>query len=207
MPARAIEVFADIWCPFTHVGLKAVVDQRRRSGNDDVTLIVRAWPLELVNAAPMDAHHAAERAAELRRQVSPELFEHLDVDHFPTTTLPALALTARAYNVDASTGELVALALRDALFEHGLDISDAAVLTRIAAEHSLTMPDASDEASVLADWADGRARGVLGSPHFFYGDSNMFCPSLSITRDQQSNLSITFDTERLQGFLATCLPS
>ena len=56
-----IEVFADIWCPFTHVGLRALAEERAHRGRTDVTLWVRAWPLELVNGAPMDGHHAAER--------------------------------------------------------------------------------------------------------------------------------------------------
>ena len=48
---RTIEVFADVLCPFTHVGLRAVAEQRARAGRDDVVIRVRAWPLELVNGA------------------------------------------------------------------------------------------------------------------------------------------------------------
>ena len=50
---KTIEVFADISCPFTHVGLRRLVEERARLGRDDVVLHVRAWPLELVNGAPI----------------------------------------------------------------------------------------------------------------------------------------------------------
>ena len=49
-----IEVFADVACPFTHIGLRRLVEQRAALGRDDVTLLVRAWPLELVNGKPLD---------------------------------------------------------------------------------------------------------------------------------------------------------
>ena len=50
-----MEVFADIWCPFAHVGLQTIYEQRARNGRADVAIWVRAWPLELVNGAPLDA--------------------------------------------------------------------------------------------------------------------------------------------------------
>jgi len=95
-----IEVFADIWCPFAHVGLRAVDEQRARSGRSDVAIWVRAWPLELVNGSALDPVVTAEHADDLRRQVAPSLFEHLDVDRFPSSTLNALALASRAYRTD-----------------------------------------------------------------------------------------------------------
>jgi hypothetical protein len=49
-----IEVFADAGCPFTHVGLRRLVEHRDHAGRDDVVLRVRAWPLELVNGHPLD---------------------------------------------------------------------------------------------------------------------------------------------------------
>ena len=49
-----IEVFADIWCPFAHVGLLAIAEERIRTGRFDVAIRVRAWPLELVNGVPLD---------------------------------------------------------------------------------------------------------------------------------------------------------
>ena len=67
------------------------------------------------------------------------------------------------------------------------------------------MPDESDRAGVLADWREGVRRGVLGSPHFFCGDTDVFCPSLDITKDPIEGVSIVRDASRLTEFLARCL--
>jgi predicted DsbA family dithiol-disulfide isomerase len=204
-PGPTIEVFADIWCPFAHVGLRAIEEQRARSGRSDVAIWVRAWPLELVNGTPLDPAVTAEHADDLRVQVAANLFTHLDVDRFPSSTLDALALANRAYRTDRQTGERVSFALRDALFEEGRDISDRATLESLAHEFGVVMPDESDRAGVLADWRDGQRRGVLGSPHFFCGDADVFCPSLDITKDPARGVSIVTDASRLTEFLARCL--
>jgi predicted DsbA family dithiol-disulfide isomerase len=204
-PGPIIEVFADIWCPFAHVGLRAIQEQRARSGRSDVAIWVRAWPLELVNGTPLDPAVTAEHADDLRQQVAPSLFEHLDVDRFPSSTLDALALANRAYRTDLQAGERVSFALRDALFEEGQDISDRATLDSLAHDLGVVMPDESDRAGVLADWSDGQRRGVLGSPHFFCGNTDVFCPSLDITKDPVQGVSIVKDASRLTEFLTRCM--
>ncbi len=156
-----IEVFADIWCPFAHVGLRAIEEQRARAGRSDVAIWVRAWPLELVNGAPLDPTVTWEHAEDLREQVAPNLFSHLDVDRFPTSTLEALALANRAYRTDVQLGEQVSFALRDALFEEGRDISDPVTLEYLADDLGMALPDETDRAAVIADWHEGRRRGVL----------------------------------------------
>ena len=200
-----IEVFADVWCPFAHVGLRAVEEQRARAGRSDVTIHVRAWPLELVNGVPLDPGVTKEHAEDLRIQVAPELFSDLDVDHFPTSTLDALALANRAYRTDPGLGERVSFALRDALFEEGRDISDPVTLEYLTRDLGVATPDASDRAAVLADWGEGRRRGVRGSPHFFCGDADVFCPTLDITKDPVEGLSVARDVSRLTAFLGRCL--
>ncbi len=200
-----IEVFADVWCPFAHVGLRAAEDRRAADGRPDVALWVRAWPLELVNGAPLDPEVTRAHADDLREQVAPDLFRHLDVDRFPVSTLEALALAGRAYRTDPGLGERVSLALRDALFEEGRDVSDPDVLGYLARDLGVTMPDDTDRAGVVADWREGVRRGVLGSPHFFCGGSDAFCPSLDITRDPQGAMSIRRDASRLTEFLDRCL--
>lgn len=200
-----IEVFADIWCPFAHVGLRALADERARRGRSEVSLWVRAWPLELVNGAPMDGHHAAERATALRAQVAPQLFAHVAPNAFPSTTLPALALVGRAYRVDRQLGERAAFAVRDALFEHGMDICDHEVLQALADDLAIGIPDAADHERVLDDYAEGRRRGVVGSPHFFAAGRDAFCPALQISRDASDTLLIAADHRRLAEFVDTCL--
>jgi len=199
-----IEVFADIWCPFAHVGLRAVEEQRARTGRMEVALLVRAWPLELVNGAPQDPVVTEEHADELREQVAPELFRNLDVDNFPTSTLDALALANRAYRTDLAAGERTSFALRDALFEEGRDIADPVVLEYLAHDLGIAMPDESDRAAVLGDWDEGRRRGVQGSPHFFCADADVFCPSLDIAKDPAGGLSVERDASRLAAFLDRC---
>lgn len=199
-----IEVFADVWCPFTHVGLHAIAAARDAAGRADVGIRVRAWPLELVNGHPMDPEAAARNAAALREQVAPDLFAHIDVAHFPTSTLEALALTEAAYRIGVAEGERTAFALRDALFERGIDISAGPVLAAIAEDVGVPMPVEADRATVLAAWEEGRTRGVVGSPHFFCGARDVFCPSLELTRDQ-GVLTARRDTSALDAFITDCL--
>ncbi len=199
-----VEVFADIWCPFTHVGLRGFEEQRVRTGRTDVGIRVRAWPLELVNGTPLDPDATLEHAHDLREQVAPNLFRNLDVDRFPSSTLPALALVDRAYRTEFQVGERASFTLRDALFEEGQDISDPVVLERVADELGVGGQDQSDVAAVMADWHEGRRRGVLGSPHFYCGATDVFCPLLEITKDPRRGVSIVKDTSRFAEFLDQC---
>jgi predicted DsbA family dithiol-disulfide isomerase len=197
-----LEVFADVCCPFTHVGLRRFVEQRSNRARPDVVLRVRAWPLELVNGSPLDPAFIAEEVDELRAQVAADLFVGFDQRAFPASSLPAMALAATAYERDDATGEAVSLALRRALFDEGRDIADPAVLAGLAQEHGLELAAEPDDAAIRADWAEGVERGVVGSPHFFVGDHDdgFFCPSLDITRDDAGHLTITSDPEELTRF-------
>lgn len=197
---QVIEVFADVACPFTHVGLRRFVERRAAAGRTDLVLRLRAWPLELVNGAPLDAHHIDAEIVSLRAQVSPDLFTGFRAEAFPATSMPGLRLAAAGYARDLATGEAVSLALRDALFEQGRDVADPGVLADVAAACGLAVPSA-DDAAVLADYADGRARGVIGSPHFFAGDRSAFCPLLTIRRTE-TGWDITEDTSVLDELLA-----
>jgi predicted DsbA family dithiol-disulfide isomerase len=199
-----VEVFADVACPFTHVGLRRFVERRTELGRSDVTLWVRAWPLEIVNGEPLDPHFIAEEVADIREQVAPALFAGFAESSFPASSLPALALSAAAYEQGFATGERVSLALRDLLFERGLDIADADVLGRLAADHHVPV-DLSDTRRVLDDHAAGVARGVVGSPHFFTPAGGFFCPSLDVHRDATGHLRITADTLGFERFVTTCL--
>ena len=198
---RVVEVFADVWCPFTHVGLRRLVAQRARLGRDDVVIRVRAWPLELVNGEALADALVAHEIAALRAAVAPDLFRGFDPARFPSTTLPALALTAAAYARDDRTGEAVALALRTALFEERRDIADPSELAEVARAHDLDLPHEHDEASIRADWDEGRRRGVIGSPHFFVDGHGFFCPTLKIRRIRDA-FEITTNAVALEEFVA-----
>jgi predicted DsbA family dithiol-disulfide isomerase len=198
-----IEVFADVACPFTHVGLRRFVAQRAELGRHDVILRVRAWPLEIVNGQPLDPQFIAEEIDAIRRQVAPALFQGFTEAAFPVSSLPALTLAAAAYDESLGTGERVSLALRDLLFEQGVDIADTAVLARLASQHDVSV-DLADSRRVLADHAEGVTRGVVGSPHFFTAAGGFFCPSLDVHRDAGGHLRITADSAGFDRFVASC---
>jgi len=197
-------VYADIWCPFTHVGLRTVVGRRSKLGREDVAIRVRSWPLELVNGAPLDVEATVAHIEELREQVAPNLFAGFDRNRFPRSTLPALALACAAYRKDNWTGEAVSLALRDALFEEGRDISRPDVLTSVARTHGLGDGHNADVGDVLADWHEGESRGVKGSPHFFCANLDSFCPSLVIVRNEEGQVHLERNLEALDRFLGEC---
>jgi predicted DsbA family dithiol-disulfide isomerase len=201
-----IEVFADVGCPFTHVGLRRIVDERDRRGVD-VPLWVRAWPLEWLNGEQLDRRVVAQKVEVLREQVAPDLFTGFDPSQFPATSVPAMALTAHAYALHPDIGEHVALAVRWALFEQGRDIAAAGVLLDIAKRAGINLADNADEDRVLDDYRNGQARGVKGSPHFFVGDANYFCPTLEITHRSDGTLDIRFDPDSFVSFMATAFPS
>ena len=71
---RTVEVFADVLCPFTHAGLHTLIDRRAERGVSEPRLRIRAWPLEMVNGAPLDPQHIAAEITALRHSVRPDLF-------------------------------------------------------------------------------------------------------------------------------------
>jgi len=175
-----IEVFADIVCPFTHVGLRRLSQERHARGRS-LRLRVRAWPLELINGAGLGADLLVREITALRDRVAPELFSGFDPELFPLSSIPAFGLVSAAYAVDYAIGAAVSLAVRDALFEHGLDVSAPGVLRAIGRRFDVEPPDlATARAATLVDWERGKTRAVQGSPHFFIGDHGWFCPSLEI---------------------------
>jgi len=202
--AKHIDIYADIWCPFTHVGLRRLVKERDARALH-TTIRVYAWPLEFINGRPLDPQLAATEIAALRAAVSPDLFAGFTASRFPTTTIPALGLAAAAYRLGDDIGEKVSLRVRDAVFEEGRDIGDDAELRTIGREFGVEpMERSKAEAAVRADWERGTARGVQGSPHFFAGNRDWFCPSLRI-RHEGSEFDISVDVARLDDFYATAL--
>lgn len=205
-----IEVFADVVCPFAHVGLRRWVDRRDELGRTDVRLRVRAWPLELINGAPMDPEAVAGKAEDLRTQVAPNLFGGFTPAAFPGSSLPALALTHAAYRHSLEAGERTALRLRQLTFDEGVDVSKPEVIDQVIDELDLPIPDISDDDSVTKDWDEGRQRGVVGSPHFFTPDGGaVFCPTLDIRRVDGDgaaggHLAVHFDESAFAHLIAAC---
>ncbi len=199
--APTVEVFADITCPFTHVGLKQVV-RHVDEMDSPIDVVVRAWPLEWVNGAPLDVAAVVVKAQALDDQLGVDDFSGLRADRWPSSTIAALNLAASAYERDAATGLAVSLELRAALFEHGVDVGDPDALALIAAAHQLPAPADEPSAAVERDYRDGQQRGVQGSPHFFVGDDGFFCPALDLGHDDDGQLTARFDSAMLADFFA-----
>jgi predicted DsbA family dithiol-disulfide isomerase len=202
-PTGVVEVFADLGCPFTHVGLRRFGERRAELRRTDVHLLVRSWPLEIVNGTPMDPEFIAEEVVDIRGAVAPDLFAGFSASAFPATSIPGLALAGAAYGLGVATGEAVSLELRDLLFEQGVDVSDPAVLDEVAARHGIDRASLGDEL-VRADHAEGVARGVIGSPHFFTSSGGFFCPALDVHRDAHGHLQIHADPAGFDAFLTAC---
>lgn len=199
-----IEVFADISCPFTHVGLRRLVAARDARGSG-ARVHVRAWPLEWVNGQPLAPEIVAAEIAGLRASVAPHLFAGFDSERFPRTTIPALGLAAAAFQAGDDVGERLSLRVRDALFEEGRDLTDETELRAIGREFGVEpLTGSAAEAAVRADWERGRARNVRGSPHFFVGARGWFCPALRI-RHEGTEFDITVDNDALDAFYTSAL--
>ncbi|HEX5616035.1 MAG TPA: DsbA family protein [Acidimicrobiia bacterium] len=204
MPVR-VDVFADVACPFAHVSLRRIRAARSERGSD-AQLVVRAWPLELVNGQPLDPHLVASEIADLRDQLVPELFTAFDERAFPGTSIPAFGLARAAYDHGVDVGEEVSVAIRDALFEAGRPIAELGVLEDIGARYGVDVPDAATAAAgAQADWEEGQRRGVQGSPHFFVDGVGEFCPALRIEPRAAGGLQIAPDHDRLRAFLDRAL--
>lgn len=199
-----IQVFADVGCPFAHVGLVRFVQRREEVGRPDVRLHVRSWPLEIVNGQPMDPRFIAEEIDQIDEQLATGLFDGFDADAFPSTSIPSLALAAAAYRHGIETGEAVSLELRRLCFRGGRDVADGGVLAETASRHGIAVT-AADVDQVHADLADGREMGVVGSPHFFTPEGDFFCPALDVGHDPAGHLRIAPDPVGFDRFLDACL--
>jgi predicted DsbA family dithiol-disulfide isomerase len=196
---RIVEVFADVSCPFTHVGLRRLIERREQLRRDDVVLRVRAWPLEFVNGAPLTGDFVGEEIDVLREVVAPDLFKGFDATRFPHSTIPALALAAAAYGRSDRIGEAASLELRNAVFEDGRDVGDPCVLDAIADQFDLEYSEADARRAIEDDRQEGARRGVIGSPHFYVDDNAFFCPTLNISR-VGGRLQIDFDQDAFAAF-------
>jgi predicted DsbA family dithiol-disulfide isomerase len=196
-----IEIYADVVCPFAYVGLTRLMQKRASLGRDDVHLQIRSWPLELVNNEPVEGIFIGHEIDEIAPQIAPDLFKGFQAANFPASSMPSLALTAAAYDLDDQTGERVAMAVRRALFENGQNVADTAVLQAIAEQYGLASLGTKDQ--VLSEYARGQERGAVGSPHFFIDDDSQFCPVLDISK-VDGHLKVNVDQPAMDELINRC---
>lgn len=194
-----VEIFADMLCPFAHVGIHRVLEARLDRGGSSPKLWIRAWPLETINDGPFDGDLLADEVAALRAGVAPELFAGFDPKTFPATAIPAFATAAAGYRIASAVGEAVSIDLRNRLWEHGQDIADPGVLAEVAETHGFEVTD-EDRATVETDHSEGEARGVIGSPYFFAGGDGFFCPTFAVAHDD-GGFHVTPDPQRFSAFV------
>ena len=89
MTRPVVEVFADVACPFTHVGLRHII-RRRAAARQPASAAARpAWPLELVNGEPLDPDVVALGTwRSYADRSSPTSFEGFDSDAYPARHSP-----------------------------------------------------------------------------------------------------------------------
>jgi predicted DsbA family dithiol-disulfide isomerase len=198
-----ITVFGDVCCPFTYAGLEMLRNERD-GRNPSLVIRVRAWPLEWINGHPLDPDHVAREIEGLRSGPAPDLFAGFDPHAFPATSIPAFGLVQAAGTTDPRLGERAAYAVREAVFEQGLDVSHDAVLDRIAYDLGIgPRPDlAACEAAVRDDYEAGKSLGVVGSPHFVTRLGSWFCPLLHIEQ-ADGRFTVSVDETRRAEFLQT----
>ena len=156
-----VEVFADVWCPFTHVGLRRFVDHRRETGASTSACGFGRGRSNWSTASRSTSTSSSRRSPRSERSSRPTSSSGSIRSRFPTTTLPALELTGHAYRASTAVGEAVALELRDRLFERGEDIGSPDVLAEVAAAHGLDAAAADSVEIVESDWAEGTSRGNI----------------------------------------------
>lgn len=195
---NVIEVFAEVTCPFTYVGLRRFVAERAHRGLSEPRLKIRAWPLELVNGAPLTGERVAPAVKALRASVTPDLFGGFDPEVFPSSTLSVLAAEAAAHATGPEVGEHFSLEVRSVLFDRGIDPSDPEVLADLLSDHQVD-PGKVDPDVARKSWEEGRALGVVGSTYFLVGQRGWFCPSLQIEHCHDG-YDVKYDVETLDEF-------
>ncbi len=185
----AVEVYADVVCPFSWVLLGQLLDTRSALGATDVPVLVRAWPFELAEGALPARDLLEEEVAALQASIAPDRFGGFDPARLLDTTVPAMALTSAAYGKSSDSGEAVAVRLRELLFEEGGDVADPTVLGALEAATGLHVTP--DPGLVAAEYELALHRGVAGAPHVIAGEISEHCPTFAATRDPSGRLVVT----------------
>ena len=180
-PDPTIEVFADIWCPFAHVGLRAI---QERAGPERSHRRVDLGPSVAVaigeRRAPRSDGHLATRRRTCESRSPRSCSATSTSDRFPTSTLDALALANRAYRSGLHSGERASFALRDALFEEGRDVSDPR-RPRIPGERS-GRGHARRSPTARLSWRTGtKESGAVSSAHHISSVATPTCSALRST--------------------------
>jgi predicted DsbA family dithiol-disulfide isomerase len=179
-----LTVFSDLHCPWAY--LFSIRLRRARTAVGQPPVAWRCWPLELVNQRGTPWGTTSQEIPVLA-QLEPDHFAAPRRETWPSTMLPAMeALKVAGELGGALAADRFDEVARRAFFLERRDLSIRPTLLDLAAEAGLdrgAFQDAFDggghRRSVVADWHEGRRRGVEGSPHAFLPDgSGVFNPGV-----------------------------
>ena len=174
-------VYADITCPWAHVAVHRLHEERRSQGLDDeLRFDIRSFPLELFNEQPtpkkiLDAEISV--AGGLEPEAGWQMWQRPESE-YPTTSLPALEAVQAAKDQSLLASEQLDRRLRVGFFGESRIISLRHEILELAAEC-----DAVDVDRLAAALDSGSARAAVieqkefaerdeieGSPHVFLPD-------------------------------------
>ena len=172
-----LTVFSDLHCPWAYVF--SIRLRRARTAVGEPPVAWRCWPLELVNDRGTPWETISQEIPVLT-QLEPDHFAPPRRQTWPSTLLPAMeALKVAGELGGPEAADRYDEAARRAFFLDRRDLSIRPTLAEIAAETGLDRArflDAFDggghRRSVVADWEEGRRRGVEGSPQVFLPDGS-----------------------------------
>ena len=179
-----LTVFSDLHCPWAYVF--SIRLRRARAAVGQPPVAWRCWPLELVNDRGTPWATLSQEIPVLT-QLEPDHFSPPKRETWPSTFLPAMeALKVAGELGGPEAADRFDQTARRAFFLDRRDLSIRPTLADIAAEAGLDRQrflDAFDggglRRDVIADWEEGRRRGVQGSPHAFLPDGTaVFNPGI-----------------------------
>jgi predicted DsbA family dithiol-disulfide isomerase len=179
-----LTVFSDLHCPWAYVFSIRLRRARAEVGRPPVAW--RCWPLELVNQRGTSWQTLSQEIPVLT-QLEPDHFAPPRRETWPSTFLPAMeALKVAGELGGPEAADRFDETARRAFFLDRRDLSIRPTLADVAAESGLDRSrflDAFDggghRRGVIADWEEGRRRGVDGSPHAFLPDgTGVFNPGV-----------------------------
>lgn len=179
-----LTVFSDLYCPWAYVF--SIRLRRARAGVGQPPVAWRCWPLELVNerGTPWDS---LSQEIPVLTQLEPDHFAPPRRETWPSTLLPAMeALKVAGELGGPQAADRFDEVARRAFFLDRRDLSIRPTLLDLAAGAGLdreafqvAFDGGGHRRGVIADWQEGRRRGVEGSPHAFLPDgSAVFNPGI-----------------------------
>ena len=179
-----LTVFSDLHCPWAYVF--SIRLRRARTAVGQPPVAWRCWPLELVNERGTPWEIVSSEIPVLT-QLEPDHFARPRRETWPSTLLPAMEALKVAGDLGGpEAADRFDEAARRAFFLDRRDLSLRPTLLDLAAETGLDRPafqssfdGGGHRRSVVADWEEGKRRGVEGSPHAFLPDGGaVFNPGI-----------------------------